>query len=159
MLSRILLKSFSHYLWCDQSGCNQTWQESDRSRRLTSLIFPFCQFAGTIIVASSRRSHVSLDLQLSSKIFLLLPDISALICASCHVTLLSLPNQMTCTCSCSLFLTYILEATQQVRNPSFLTHTLASGHIIYTQSDPSPVFDFLSYSALSGSSSYHRFSA
>lgn len=43
---------------------------------------------------------MSLDLELSSKTFLLLPDVSAMICASCHVTLLSVPNQMTCTCSC-----------------------------------------------------------
>lgn len=104
MLSRILIKLFSHYPLCvpliaAQSGCNKAWPEGDKSRRLTSVIFPFCQFAGTIIVANSRWSHVSLDLQLSSKIFLLLPDVSALICASCHVTL-SVPNQMTCTCSC-----------------------------------------------------------
>lgn len=97
MSSRILIKSFSHYPWCDQSGCNQAWPEGGRSSRLTSVIFPFCQFAGTIIVTSSRWSHMSLDLQLSSRIFLLLPDVSALTCASCHVTLLSVPNQMTCT--------------------------------------------------------------
>lgn len=59
-MARILLQSFSYFSCCDQPACNQAWPDGGRSGRLTAVIFPGCQFTGTIIVASSWQSQLSL---------------------------------------------------------------------------------------------------
>ena len=69
MLARILLKSFSYCPCYDQPSCNQAWPDSGRSERLTAAIFPLCQFTETTIVASSRRSQVSLGYSCPPKSF------------------------------------------------------------------------------------------
>lgn len=94
MPARIFLRSSSYCPCCDQPGCNQTWPEADRSGRETAVIFPFRQFT---TVASSRQSQVSLGYSCPPKSFsFLLPSQPWSVLPA--MSLLILPDQMTCTC-------------------------------------------------------------